>query len=169
MRSRSPSRKPQRARAPTPAQPRITGGRTDARECRGQPPDRFLIYEVYQDRAAFEEHIGADSGRIFCSPSRCRRHGGCGRYVHGCALIDGLILGRYESAQARERLRYIGQEELEGILEFAAATVTVSRPGADPPAAARSSPTAQLKGHRPQPHEPAQHLTRWMCGVGALP
>ncbi|SMQ74265.1 Quinol monooxygenase YgiN [Devosia lucknowensis] len=28
-------------------------------------PARFVVYEVYQDRAAFEAHIGADYGAVF--------------------------------------------------------------------------------------------------------
>lgn len=32
---------------------------------REEAPDRFFIYEVYRDRAAFEQHLAADSGRSF--------------------------------------------------------------------------------------------------------
>ncbi|KQX05831.1 antibiotic biosynthesis monooxygenase [Leifsonia sp. Root1293] len=28
-------------------------------------PDRFTVYEVYEDRAAFEAHIAADYGAVF--------------------------------------------------------------------------------------------------------
>lgn len=51
------------------------------------------------------------------------------------ALIDGLVREGYRDASARTRLRDIRAEELTSILQFAAfaASITVSRPGADPP------------------------------------
>ena len=32
---------------------------------RSEAPDRFVVFEIYRDRAAFEEHIGAEAGRLF--------------------------------------------------------------------------------------------------------
>jgi fructokinase len=51
------------------------------------------------------------------------------------ALIDGLIDGGYAGADRREALRRIPRPEMEAILgrAAAAAAITVSRPGADPP------------------------------------
>lgn len=32
---------------------------------REEAPDRFFVFERYRDRAAFEAHLGAESGRAF--------------------------------------------------------------------------------------------------------
>lgn len=32
---------------------------------RAESPDRFFVFEIYRDRAAFEEHLAASSGRVF--------------------------------------------------------------------------------------------------------
>ena len=32
---------------------------------REEEPTRFFVFEIYRDRAAFETHLGADSGRAF--------------------------------------------------------------------------------------------------------
>lgn len=32
---------------------------------RAEDSDRFFVFEEYRDRAAFEEHIGAEAGRVF--------------------------------------------------------------------------------------------------------
>ena len=32
---------------------------------RQDDPHRFVVYEIYKDRAAFEAHIGADYGAVF--------------------------------------------------------------------------------------------------------
>ena len=32
---------------------------------RAEAPDRFVVFEIYRDRAAFDEHIAAESGRLF--------------------------------------------------------------------------------------------------------
>lgn len=32
---------------------------------RFEAPDKFVVYEIYRDRAAFEAHIGADYGAVF--------------------------------------------------------------------------------------------------------
>lgn len=32
---------------------------------RADSPERFYVFEIYRDRAAFEEHLAADSGRVF--------------------------------------------------------------------------------------------------------
>ena len=32
---------------------------------RAESPDRFVVFETYRDRAAFDAHIAADAGRSF--------------------------------------------------------------------------------------------------------
>ena len=32
---------------------------------RAESPDRFFVFEIYRDRAAFDTHIAAESGRQF--------------------------------------------------------------------------------------------------------
>lgn len=32
---------------------------------RAEDADRFVVFEVYRDRVAFDEHLGADAGRLF--------------------------------------------------------------------------------------------------------
>ena len=32
---------------------------------RAESPDRFVVFEVYRDSAAFDEHLAAESGRAF--------------------------------------------------------------------------------------------------------
>jgi quinol monooxygenase YgiN len=32
---------------------------------RAEEPKRFYVFEIYRDRAAFEEHLAAESGRVF--------------------------------------------------------------------------------------------------------
>ena len=32
---------------------------------RAEDPDRFVVFEVYRDQAAFDEHLGAEAGRAF--------------------------------------------------------------------------------------------------------
>jgi fructokinase len=51
------------------------------------------------------------------------------------ALIDGLLRAGYTSAHDRDRLRAVPDVETAALLRFAAAAaaITVSRPGADPP------------------------------------
>ena len=34
---------------------------------RSESPDRFFVFEVYRDRAAFDEHLGAEEGHTFNS------------------------------------------------------------------------------------------------------
>ena len=35
--------------------------------CRADEPDRFFVYELYRDQAAFEAHLAADAGATFNS------------------------------------------------------------------------------------------------------
>ncbi|WP_223587322.1 putative quinol monooxygenase [Microbacterium sp. OVT16B] len=32
---------------------------------RAEDPDRFVVFEVYRDREAFDAHLGAEAGRAF--------------------------------------------------------------------------------------------------------
>ena len=32
---------------------------------RADSPERFYVFEIYRDRAAFDEHLGAEAGRDF--------------------------------------------------------------------------------------------------------
>jgi quinol monooxygenase YgiN len=32
---------------------------------RKEAPDRFFVFEIYRDRAAFEQHLAAEAGRVF--------------------------------------------------------------------------------------------------------
>lgn len=32
---------------------------------RADSPERFYVFEIYRDRAAFEDHLAAESGRVF--------------------------------------------------------------------------------------------------------
>ena len=32
---------------------------------RADSPAKFYVFEIYRDRAAFDEHLAADSGRVF--------------------------------------------------------------------------------------------------------